>query len=148
MGDLRSRLTTAIEDTPAPLTAADGAVEDRGPAAVNGGVSGAGDERAVEREAPAREQSVAFSGPVPLSVATEMDAATQRSPMLDDMMRAQIVTLAQNGAPRADAERFLSRFKLGESYIDVVDEIYSQHEEQAGTVAGESKRRRFGRRGS
>ena len=67
--------------------------------------------------------------------------------MLDDMMRAQIVTLAQNGAPRADAERFLSRFKLGESYIGVVDEIYSQ-QEQSGPGSGESKRRRFGRRGS
>ncbi len=134
VGDLRGRLTSAIEDTRTPLPEAGGEAEDRLPAAENGRIRGSGAEEAGEPQSPEREpervsereQPVAFSGPVPLSVATEMDAATQRSPMLDDMMRAQIVTLAQNGAPRADAERFLSRFKLGESYIGVVDEIYSQ----------------------
>jgi hypothetical protein len=91
---------------------------------------------------------MAFSRPVPLSVATEVDAATERNPVLDDMMRAQIVNMVESGATRADAERFLGRFKLGESYLGMLDEIYSAHDEARTPAGNRSKRRRFRRRGT
>ena len=95
---------------------------------------------------PEADQALAFSGPVPLSVATAVDSATEPNPVLDDMMRAQILNMKERGAPREEAERFLARFRLGESYLGILDDIYSEHREQDGAPQG--KRRRFRRRGS
>jgi hypothetical protein len=91
---------------------------------------------------------MAFSRPVPMSVATEVDAATERNPVLDDMMRAQIMNMAESGATRADAERFLGRFKLGESYLGMLDEIYAAHDEARAPTGNRNRRRRFRRRGT
>lgn len=81
-----------------------------------------------------------------LSVAAEVDAATERNPVLDDMMRAQLLNMAGGGTPRAEAERFLGRFKLGESYLDMLDEVYSEEDGAATPTAVQSKRRRLIRR--
>ena len=100
-------------------------------------------------EAPAEpnaDHAPTFSGPVPLSVATAVDSATERNPVLDDMMRAQIRNMAES-APREEAERFLARFKLGEGYLGMLDEIYSEHGGRDG-AASQGRRRRFRRRGT
>ena len=54
-------------------------------------------------EAPAEpnaDHAPTFSGPVPLSVATAVDSATERNPVLDDMMRAQIRNMAESAPAR------------------------------------------------
>ena len=61
-------------------------------------------------------------------------------------MRAQLMNMAGSGSPRAEAERFLARFKLGESYLDMLDEIYSEEDRTATPAAVQSKRRRLIRR--
>jgi hypothetical protein len=136
VGNLRRRLRGELEGMP------------EGPAG-NGASEVVSGQEQVPRPDPAgTDHAMTFSGPVPLSVATEVDAATERNPMLDNMMRAQIVSMAESGTTRADAERFLGRFKLGESYLGMLDEIYSEHH-TGQTRAGErTKRRRFRRRGT
>ena len=128
IADLRRRLSSETEEEP---------VADHEPEDGNG----------APPAPAATNQAPAFSRPVPLSVAAEVDAATERNPVLDDMMRAQIVNMAASGTPRAEAERFLGRFKLGESYLDMLDEVYSEHD-GTRTPGGDqsNKRRRFRRR--
>jgi hypothetical protein len=146
--DLRTQLNGAIEEDARP------AAEPVRPTAPTPGQSGGNDgeeapiaeHRDPEPEPAGGDKGVAaFPKPIPLSLATEVDAGTNPSPELDEMMRAQIVTLAETGKSRADAERFLSRFKFGESYAGMVDEIYSERE-RAGRPDARSKRRRLGRR--
>jgi hypothetical protein len=83
---------------------------------------------------------------VPLSDATEVDAATERNPVLDEMMHAQIVNMVESGTTRDEAEAFLGRFRLGESYFGMLDEVYSDHDEARTRTGDRNKRRRFGRR--
>lgn len=127
IADLRRRLSAETVDEPAA-----------GPEPADG--DGAPPAPAATNQAPA------FSRPVPLSVAAEVDAATERNPVLDDMMRAQLANMAGSGTPRAEAERFLGRFKLGESYLDMLDEVYSEADRTGTTAAAHSKRRRLIRR--
>jgi hypothetical protein len=47
-----------------------------------------------------------------------------------EMIRQQLLSLAEGGRTRADAERMLMRFKQGGQYFDLLDEIYP--EEPAG----------------
>ena len=155
--DLRSRLLSETADIE-PQTAhveAPPSDPDEQPAAQAPPpeVNGAGrDLAAEEHPGPSAEAepepAVPFSGPLPLSVAAEVDAATERNPVLDQMMRAQLTTFAENGTARAEAERFLSRFKLGDSYIGMLDEIYFRHEQERTPGGGQGKRRRFRRRGT
>ena len=133
VGDLRRRLNGELEDL--------------------GGPSPDPDARLVAdtEPPPGPDQAMTFLRPVPLSVATEVDAAadaTERNPVLDDMMRAQIMSMFESGASRADAERFLRRFKLGESYLGMLDEIYSGHDETGTALVDRTRRRRFRRRGT
>jgi cell division septum initiation protein DivIVA len=150
--DLRSRLLSETAEVEAPP-----ADRDEHPAAEPAppDVNGAGPDLAAEEHAapsappePDTERAAPFSGPLPLNVATEVDAATERNPVLDQMMRAQLTSFAENGTARAEAERFLSRFKLGESYIGMLDEIYSRYEQERTPGGGQGKRRRFRRRGT
>jgi hypothetical protein len=60
---------------------------------------------------------------------------------LNAMVREQIVRMHEQGKSRAEVERLLMRFKLGESYISMLDQIY-----QEGPEHELSKRRLFGRR--
>jgi hypothetical protein len=43
-----------------------------------------------------------------------------------EMIRQQLVSLADSGRNRADAERMLLRFRQGERYFDLLDEIYPE----------------------
>jgi TolA-binding protein len=47
-------------------------------------------------------------------------------PEIREMIRLQLVSLAEAGRTRADAERMLLRFSHGEQYFDLLDEIYPQ----------------------
>lgn len=150
VGDLRRRLSGELEDIQA---AAPQPQEDPVPGPEPTDRNGAGqvssEEEAVSPPNPTgTDQAMAFSRPVPLSVATELDAAVERNPILDDMMRAQIVNLVESGATRADTERFLGRFRLGESYLGMLDEIFSQHGEARAPAGDRNKGRRFRRRGT
>jgi hypothetical protein len=50
----------------------------------------------------------------------------QIDPEVRDMIRQQLVSLAEGGRNRADAERMLLRFRQGEQYFDLLDEIYPE----------------------
>ena len=43
-----------------------------------------------------------------------------------EMIRQQLLSLAEGGRTRADAERMLMRFKQGGQYFDLLDEIYPE----------------------
>ena len=103
-------------------------------------------EREQVPEPKAAGPATAFPRAIPLSVATEVDSATETNPVLDDMMRAQIQSMRENGDSREDAERFLGRFRLGESYVGLLDEIYPQDEGNRTSGQERGKRRRFIRR--
>jgi hypothetical protein len=47
-------------------------------------------------------------------------------PEIREMIRMQLVSLAEAGRTREDAERMLLRFSHGEQYFDLLDEIYPQ----------------------
>ena len=42
------------------------------------------------------------------------------------MIRQQLLSLAEGGRTRADAERMLLRFKQGEMYSDLLNEIFPE----------------------
>jgi hypothetical protein len=65
------------------------------------------------------------------------------NPEVRDMVRLQLVTLFQSGKPRVDAERFLRRFRDGDRFRDLLEEIYDQEEEPGPSA---SRRRRIRRR--
>jgi hypothetical protein len=147
-GDLRRRLSGELEDIQGPSQHHDPIADPEPPASNGAGEASTGAEPLARPNPPGTDQAMAFSRPVPLSVATEVDAATERNPVLDDMMRAQIVNAAESGTTRADAERFLGRFKLGESYLGMLDEIYSAQNEARTPAGNRNRRRRFRRRGT
>jgi hypothetical protein len=43
-----------------------------------------------------------------------------------EMIRQQLISLAEGGRNRADAQRMLLRFRQGERYLDLLDEIYPE----------------------
>jgi len=45
-----------------------------------------------------------------------------------EMIRQQLLSLAEAGRTRADAQRMLLRFKEGEQFFDLLDEIYPEDE--------------------
>ena len=68
------------------------------------------------------------------------------SPEVRDMIHQQISNLRETGKPREDAQRFLLRFKHGESYLNMLDEIYGPDEEAEEPTPSASRRRRLRRR--
>jgi hypothetical protein len=52
------------------------------------------------------------------------NATADGDPEVRDMIRQQLISLAEGGRNRADAERMLLRFRQGEQYFDLLDEIY------------------------
>jgi vacuolar-type H+-ATPase subunit E/Vma4 len=53
-------------------------------------------------------------------------ADPEADPEVREMIRQQLVSLAEGGRNRADAERMLLRFRQGEQYFDLLDEIYPE----------------------
>ena len=45
-------------------------------------------------------------------------------PAVRELIRQQLAGFAESGRTRADAERMLLRFREGEQYFDLLDEIY------------------------
>ena len=45
-------------------------------------------------------------------------------PEVRELIRLQLQGLAESGRTRADAERMLLRFRQGEQYFDLLDDIY------------------------
>jgi hypothetical protein len=75
------------------------------------------EEPAPVEEPPAIDQTVAdwnSDGAEPAA----------HNPEVREMIRQQLMSLAASGRTRADGERMLVRFKQGEQYFDVLDEIY------------------------
>lgn len=146
LGDLRRQLESA-----APAEAVSEPSRENGAAPAEPEPPAPAAEQAPEAERvpepkAAAGHATAFPRAIPLSVATEVDSATERNPVLDDMMRAQIQSMRENGDSREDAERFLGRFRLGESYVGLLDEIYPQDEGNRTSGQERGKRRRFIRR--
>jgi hypothetical protein len=89
---------------------------------------------AAESPEPAAAQPElrpASSAPRPLSEAVPIGPAADPSGAeqgngLDEMIRSHVETMYEGGWPRAEAERFLTRFSSGEQYLAIVDEIYSR----------------------
>ena len=78
-------------------------------------------DEAPPEEAPPEEQAVAAElEPQPDAGAADGD------PEVRDMIRQQLLSLAEGGRNRADAERMLLRFRQGEQYFDLLDEIYPE----------------------
>ena len=57
---------------------------------------------------------------------SEAASATPADPEVRELIRQQLATLAEGGRTRADAERMLLRFRQGEQYFDLLDEIYPE----------------------
>jgi hypothetical protein len=63
------------------------------------------------------------------------------------MIHQQVSILHETGKSREDAEAFLLRFKHGESYLDILDEVYGEVPSEAGEAKpSPSRRRRLRRR--
>lgn len=60
--------------------------------------------------------------------AAEPDSGSQPGqapdPAVRELIRQQLVSFAKDGRTRADAERMLLRFKQGDQYFDLLDDIY------------------------
>jgi hypothetical protein len=95
----------------------------------------------VEEDLP--EDDFATPESFPEAAAVEESDRGPVNAEVRDIVRLQLVTLFQSGKPRADAERFLTRFKEGHKFHDLIDEIYSQGDESKPSA---SRRRRLRRR--
>jgi hypothetical protein len=79
-------------------------------------------------------EAVTEGAPVPEAEASEEQAASQAEtdpaavetgdPAVRELIRQQLAGFAESGRTRADAERMLLRFREGEQYFDLLDEIF------------------------
>jgi hypothetical protein len=77
---------------------------------------------AAAEEPPAAEPDASEpSGGEPDAVAQLPQAP---DPAVRELIRQQLVSFAKDGRTRADAERMLLRFKQGDQYFDLLDDIY------------------------
>ena len=84
--------------------------------------------------------SAEADGPAGPDLAPEsQEPVAMDDPEVRDMIRQQLLSLAEGGRNRADAERMLLRFRQGEQYFDLLDEIYP---EEAGSRRGLLRRRK------
>ena len=84
---------------------------------------------AAPEAAPEDASSTAPAPPEPQPATPEPQPATPEpevDPEIREMIRMQLVSLAEAGRTREDAERMLLRFSHGEQYFDLLDEIYLQ----------------------
>jgi hypothetical protein len=80
-----------------------------------------------EPEAPPEEAAVESPAAPPArepEPELEVPAAGTRPPDVREIIRRQLLTMAEGGRTRADAERMLLRFREGEQYFDLLDDIY------------------------
>jgi hypothetical protein len=77
---------------------------------------------AAVAESDGAESAVAESNGAESDGETRMVGASD--PEVRELIRQQLLSLAENGRTRADAERMLLRFKQGEQYFDLLEEIY------------------------
>ena len=77
---------------------------------------------AAPEAAPEDASSTAPAPPEPQPATPEPEV----DPEIREMIRMQLVSLAEAGRTREDAERMLLRFSHGEQYFDLLDEIYLQ----------------------
>ena len=107
---------------------------------IEGGAASEGEQQPAEssqqaEEPPRQAEEPALEDEPPAGVLEAEPEAPSNSnavadPEVRDMIRQQLVSLAEGGRNRADAERMLLRFRQGEQYFDLLDEIYP--EETAG----------------
>jgi hypothetical protein len=62
--------------------------------------------------------------PAPFEPEAPSSSTDVEDPEIRDLIRQQLLALAEGGRTRADAERMLLRFRQGEQYFDLLDEIY------------------------
>jgi hypothetical protein len=84
-------------------------------------------------EPPAEEQQEEIPPEEPAAIVepetdqpVEGDSDSNSDPEVREMIRQQLASLAEGGRNRADAERMLLRFRQGEQYFDLLDEIYPE----------------------
>jgi hypothetical protein len=84
---------------------------------------------------PAVEEDVEDAAPAEPDAPAEPELALGSEPQapfpaddpeVREMIRQQLVGLAEGGRNRPDAERMLLRFRQGEQYFDLLDEIYPE----------------------
>jgi hypothetical protein len=80
-------------------------------------------EEQVEEEPPEEAEAVFEPDLQPEAAA---GANADGDPEVREMIRQQLLSLAEGGRNRADAERMLLRFRQGEQYFDLLDEIYPE----------------------
>jgi hypothetical protein len=87
------------------------------------------EEMPPEEPAPAVEPEAAADPEAAAELEVEQQAESPNSdtdPEVREMIRQQLSSLAEGGRNRADAERMLLRFRQGEQYFDLLDEIYPE----------------------
>jgi cell division septum initiation protein DivIVA len=81
-----------------------------------------------EEPAEAAPEPPAAAEPDVDAPAAEPDGDAPRpqpaDPAVRELIRQQLVSFAEGGRARADGERMLLRFKQGDQYFDLLDEIY------------------------
>jgi hypothetical protein len=93
----------------------------------------------TEEQQPTKQ---AEPGPLVEQAPAETKAGTSRadsSAEFDQMIHGEIRRMFQSGKSRQDVESFLARFELGDNYLGLLDELYSQKDPSG-------RRRIFGRR--
>lgn len=80
-------------------------------------------EEQVEEEPPEEAEAVFEPDLQPEAAA---GANADGDPEVREMIRQQLLSLAEGGRNRADAERMLLRFRQGEQYFELLDEIYPE----------------------
>jgi hypothetical protein len=100
---------------------------------LSGELSRAGAEPFGVDEAPSRMwEPTAIATPPEEAPAAPAEAEPQgpafelADPEIRELIRQQLTSLAEGGRTRADAERMLLRFRQGEQYFDLLDEIYPE----------------------
>jgi hypothetical protein len=80
---------------------------------------------AAAEAAPAPEAEAPVEEPAPEAEAQPENASIDTGdPAVRELIRQQLSGFAESGRTRADAERMLLRFREGEQYFDLLDEIY------------------------
>jgi hypothetical protein len=75
-------------------------------------------------EAPPEEPAAAVAEADGEEIEAGLDG--DGDPEVREMIRQQLLSLAESGRNRADAERMLLRFRQGEQYFDLLEEIYPE----------------------
>ena len=142
VGALRAELEDLATELTRPLQAEDEAEITAPPAAAQALAGQQAGEPATPPVAAVEPAAVPDA-----SVAEPAPAPTPEVPNLEvrQMIYEQIVAMFRDGKARSDAERFVTRFKSGEDYLPLVEQVYNMQEAARG--AKPRMRRRLRRRG-